>query len=59
MATNFFPRSSRSGNPSSMANGATKLKELAVGARPIAPNIGRGRMGWGVGMDALASPICA
>src|ERR1700709_172477 len=27
--------------------------------RGTAPNIGRGSMGWGVGIDALASPIWA
>src|SRR3954470_17056441 len=36
----------------------TKAMLAPPHARPIAPNIGRMRTGWGVGIDALGSPIC-
>jgi hypothetical protein len=45
--------------PSSSAAGVTNAASLAAGARPTAPNIGRGSTGCGVGIDAFASPICA
>ncbi|CAM5468755.1 hypothetical protein SFUMM280S_02908 [Streptomyces fumanus] len=59
IAANRLPSASFSARPSSRAGAVTKLTELAAGARPIAPYIGRGRIGCGVGMEALASPICA
>ncbi len=42
-----------------MASGATKWSDVAAAVTGAAPNIGRGMTGWGVGMEALASPICA
>ena len=42
-----------------MAAGATKCTEVAAAAAGAAPNIGRGRTGCGVGIDAFASPIAA
>ena len=37
----------------------TNARLVPARARPIAPNIGRMITGCGVGIDALASPICA
>ena len=45
--------------PSASARCDTKATSRSGGARPSAPNIGRIRSGCGVGMEALASPICA
>ena len=32
---------------------------MAAATGAAAPNWGRGMTGWGVGIEALASPICA
>mmetsp|Transcript_4792 Transcript_4792/g.16709 ORF Transcript_4792/g.16709 Transcript_4792/m.16709 type:complete len:425 (+) Transcript_4792:39-1313(+) len=37
----------------------TKATDVLPGAMPLEPNIGRMTTGSGVGIDALASPICA
>ncbi len=52
-------RPSRSASPSSIAAGATHATLVWAAVRGAAPNIGRGSTGCGVGMEALASPICA
>ena len=50
----------RSARPSSMALGGDPRERQLAAPRPgAAPNIGRGRTGCGVGIDALASPIGA
>ena len=49
----------RSARPSSSAAGATKLTERSGAAPASAANCRRPKTGWGVGIDALASPIGA
>src|SRR5580700_5530938 len=44
--------------PWSRQSRLTNAMELRPGAEPKAPNIGRIITGWGVGMEALGSPIC-
>ncbi len=45
--------------PSARLRWDTNAMLVAPIARPWAPNIGRMNTGSGVGIDALASPICA
>src|SRR5690349_413924 len=52
-------RSMRSPRRASIAAGATNATDVWAGTAPYAPNIGRGSIGCGVGIEALASPICA
>ena len=53
-------RPSRSASPSSSAaRRDERAPSVAAAARRRAPNIGRGSTGCGVGIEALASPICA
>ena len=52
------PAAGRRGRPRAPP-GETNATEVAPGARPSAPHIGRGRTGCGVGIDAFASPIGA
>src|SRR5690606_3649235 len=41
------------------ASAETKCRDVAAAAAGAAPNMGRGSTGWGVGIEALASPIWA
>jgi hypothetical protein len=51
--------SRRWSSPASSAAAATKFRLVSAATIGAAPNIGRGSTGCGVGIDALASPICA
>src|SRR5580658_1676596 len=47
----------RSSIPAASDARDTNVNDVAAGAPPNDPNIGRYSTGWGVGMDAFASPI--
>src|SRR5215204_854757 len=57
-AYRFLRRPYRSVVPPSREAFDTKARAVAAPALPCAPNIGRMATGWGVGIDAFASPIC-
>src|SRR6185295_13627600 len=55
----ILPSPSRAGIPISIAVFERKVTDVERTAPPYEANIGRYRTGWGVGMDALGSPMAA